>query len=148
MTIYENNKRVVSRGITFIDDDVLLIERHRKENDEILHYFTIPGGGVEDGEDYVTASIRETEEETGVKTKLIKYLTREDYGSGICYWHHLEYLSGIPQLGGEELEKNNDDNHYKVVLININDIDNINILGIGKDLIKKSYEEYKNRSNN
>lgn len=148
MTIYENNKRVVSRGITFIDDDVLLIERHRKENDEILHYFTIPGGGVEDGEDYVTASIRETEEETGVKTKLIKYLTREDYGSGICYWHHLGYLSGIPQLGGEELERNNDDNHYKVVLININDIDNINILGIGKDLIKKCYEEYKNRSNN
>ena len=143
MTIYENNKRVVSRGITFINDDVLLIERHRKENNEILHYFTIPGGGVEEGEDYVTAAIRETEEETGVKTKLIKYLTNEDYGTGICYWHYLEYLSGTPQLGGEELERNNSDNHYKVVLVNINDIDNVNILGIGKDLIKKCYCEYK-----
>lgn len=143
MTIYENNKRVVSRGITFINDDVLLIERHRKENNEILHYFTIPGGGVEIGEDYVTAAIRETEEETGVKTKLIKYLTKEDYGTGICYWHYLEYLSGTPQLGGEELERNNPDNHYKVVLVNINDIDNVNILGIGKDLIKKCYCEYK-----
>lgn len=143
MTIYENNKRVVSRGITFINDDVLLIERHRKENNEILHYFTIPGGGVEEGEDYVTAAIRETEEETGVKTKLIKYLTKEDYGTGICYWHYLEYLSGTPQLGGEELERNNSDNHYKVVLVNINDIDNVNILGIGKDLIKKCYCEYK-----
>lgn len=143
MTIYENNKRVVSRGITFINDDVLLIERHRKDNDEILHYFTIPGGGVEEGEDYVTAAIRETEEETGVKTKLIKYLTKEDYGTGICYWHYLEYLSGTPQLGGEELERNNSDNHYKVVLVNINDIDNVNILGIGKDLIKKCYCEYK-----
>lgn len=143
MTIYENNKRVVSRGITFINDDVLLIERYRKENNEILHYFTIPGGGVEEGEDYVTAAIRETEEETGVKTKLIKYLTKEDYGTGICYWHYLEYLSGTPQLGGEELERNNSDNHYKVVLININDIDNVNILGMGKDLIKKCYLEYR-----
>lgn len=143
MTIYENNKRVVSRGITFINDDVLLIERHRKENNEILHYFTIPGGGVEEGEDYVTAAIRETEEETGVKTKLIKYLTKEDYGTGICYWHYLEYLSGTPQLGGEELERNNSDNHYKVVLVNINDIDNVNILGMGKNLIKKCYLEYR-----
>lgn len=143
MTIYENNKRVVSRGITFINDDVLLIERHRKENNEILHYFSIPGGGVEIGENYVTAAIRETEEETGVKTKLIKYLTKEDYGTGICYWHYLEYLSGTPQLGGEELGRNNPDNHYKVVLVNINDIDNVNILGIGKELIKKCYLEYK-----
>jgi len=143
MTIYENNKRVVSRGITFINDNILLIERHKKENNQILHYYTIPGGGVEEGEDYVNAAIRETLEETNVKTKLIKYLTKEDYGTGICYWHYLEYLSGTPTLGGEELERNQSDNHYKVVLVNINDIDKINILGLGKKLIKECLEEYK-----
>ena len=50
MTKYENNKRVCARGITFINNDVLLIERHKKENGKILHYYTIPGGGVEDDE--------------------------------------------------------------------------------------------------
>ena len=143
MIRYEDNKRVVARGITFIDDKVLLIERHRKENDEMLHYFTIPGGGVEEDEDYSEASVRETEEETCVKTKVVKYLTKEDYGSGICYWYYLEYISGTPTLGGEELERNSNDNHYEVVLVNINDIDKINILGIGRELIKECYLEYK-----
>ena len=142
MSIYENNKRVVSRGITFINNDVLLIERYKKENNDLLHYFTIPGGGVEEGETYIEAAIRETLEETCVETELIEYLEREDYGSGICYWHYLKYISGTPTLGGEEKIRNNPDNSYKVVLININDIDKINILGRGRDLIKKCYKKY------
>ena len=144
MVIYENGKRVVSRGITFIWNSVLLIERYKREGDELLHYFTIPGGGVEEGESFIEAAIRETEEETTVKTKFIKYLTKEDFGSGICYWHYLEYISCTPNLGGEEKERNHPDNFYKVVLIDINDIDNVNILGMGKQLIKECYLEYKN----
>ncbi len=142
MAIYENKKRVVARGITFINDNVLLIERYRKEDDKLLHYFTIPGGGVEKDETYEEAAIRETMEETCVKTKLIEYLEKEDYGEGICYWHYLKYIDGIPKLGGEEKIRNNPNNSYKVVLININDINNINILGRGKDLIKKCYKKY------
>ena len=76
MVIYENGKRVVSRGITFIENSVLLIERFKKDGDELLHYYTIPGGGVEDNEAYVEAAIRETEEETTVKTKFIKYFPK------------------------------------------------------------------------
>lgn len=145
MVIYENGKRVVARGITFIGDCILLIERYKKENDKLLHYFTIPGGGVEEGESFLEAAIRETEEETTIKTKLVKFLTKEDYGTGICYWHYLEYISGTPKLGGEEKERNHPDNSYKVILIPINELDKINILGIGKQLIKKCYLEYKNK---
>ena len=145
MVIYENGKRVVSRGITFIENCVLLIERYKKEGDELLHYFTIPGGGVEEGESFIEAAIRETEEETTVKTKLVKFLTKEDYGSGICYWHYLEYICGTPTLGGEEKERNHPYNSYKVVLIDMNDINNVNILGIGKQLIKECYLEYKTK---
>ena len=122
MNIYENNKRVVSRGITFIGNSVLLIERYKKEGDELLHYFTIPGGGVEENESYVDAAIRETEEETTTKTKFVKFLTREDYGSGICYWYYLEYISGTPQLGGEEKERNHPDNSYNVVSLVWNEL--------------------------
>ena len=61
MSIYVNNKRIVARGITFIDNHVLLIERFRKEGNNLLHYFTIPGGGVEEFESYPEAAVRETE---------------------------------------------------------------------------------------
>ena len=143
MAIYENGKRVCSRAITFIDDKILLIERFRKENDEMLHYFTIPGGGVEEGETYSSAAIRETMEETCCEIELIKDLYVEDYGEGICHWFYGKYISGTPELGGEEKVRNNPDNSFKVVLIDMKDIDSINILGQGKRLVKECYEEYK-----
>lgn len=142
MTIYKDNKRVVARGITFINDNVLLIERYRREGDNLLHYFTIPGGGVEEGETFKEAAIRETLEETCVNTSVIEYLEDEDYGSGICHWYYLKYLSGTPTLGGEEKEYNNPNNSYKVVLIKMEDLDKINILGRGKDLIKLCYKKH------
>ncbi len=141
MTKYENGKRVCARGITFINDDIVFIERHKKENDMMLHYFTIPGGGVEEGETFEEAAVRETYEETTLKTEVIKFLKKEEYDTGIVYWYLLKYLSGTPKLGGEELERNNLDNHYQVVLINYHDIDKINILGEGKDIIKMCLKE-------
>ena len=142
MVLYENNKRIVSRAITFIGDKVLLIERHNIYC-EIHDYYTVPGGGVEEGEDYSEAAVRETFEETCCNIEIIKNLTVEDYGSGICHWFYAKYISGTPELGGEEKDRNNADNHYKVVLIDMKDIDSINILGIGKTLIKECYKEYK-----
>ena len=142
MSIYENNRRVVARAITFIDDNILLIERYKKEDNNILHYFTIPGGGVESNESYEEAAIRETKEETCCNVKIVEYLTSEDYPNGRCYWFYAKYLSGKPTLGGEEKDRNNKDNSYKVVLINMKDIDKINILGQGKNLIKQCYKKY------
>ena len=147
MTKYEDGKRVCARAITFIDDKVLLIERHRLNNNEMMHYFTIPGGGVEDDEECDIAAIRETKEETCCDIEIVKPLIVEDYDEGICYWFYGKYLRGTPQLGGEEKVQNNPDNHYKVVLIDMKDIENINILGMGKQLVKECYEEYK-KSNN
>ena len=143
MTIYENGKRIVSRAITFIDDNILLIERFRMENGKMLHYFTIPGGGVEKGESYEEAAVRETQEETCCSIEIIKTLEIEDYGSGICHWFYAKYISGTPTLGGEEKERNNPENSFKVVLISMKDIDNVNILGAGKRLIKECYKIYK-----
>lgn len=142
MILYEGDRRVVARAITFIDNYVLLIERHRKEKDDMLHYYTIPGGGVEVGEDYCEAAVRETKEETCCDIAIVKDLLIEDYPGGRCHWFYAKYISGTPELGGEEKERNNPDNSYKVVLIDINDIDKINILGMGGELIKKCYQTY------
>ena len=143
MTLYENNLRIVSRAITFINNNVLLIERYRLDNDTMLHYFTIPGGGVEVGETYEEAAIRETKEETCCNIEIIKPLEIENYPGGKCHWFYAKYLSGNPTLGGEEKERNNPLNSFKVVLIDMNDIDNVNILGAGKRLIKECYKEYR-----
>ena len=143
MTRYEEGRRVVARAITFIDNNILLIERYKKVNHELLHYYTIPGGGVEDDETYMEAAIRETKEETCCDIKIVKELIQEDYPEGRCYWFYGKYLSGKPTLGGEEKERNNPDNSYKVVLIDYQDLDKINILGKGKELIEKCYVVYK-----
>ena len=144
MVLYENGKRIVSRAITFIDDSILLIERYRKDGNELLHYFTIPGGGVEEGESFEEAAIRETMEETCCNIEIVDNLEIEDYGTGLCHWFYAKYISGTPELGGEEKERNNPDNSFKVVLVNMKDIDNTNILGAGKRLVKECYSKYKN----
>ena len=143
MVLYENGLRIGARAVTFIGDSVLLIERHRLDKGEWLHYWTIPGGGVEIGEDFPDTAVRETMEETCCKIEIIKDLMIEDYGSGMCHWFYAKYVSGTPELGGEEKERNNPDNSFKVVLIDMKDIDNINILGMGKKLVKECYIEYK-----
>ncbi len=145
MVLYENGLRIVSRAITFINDNILLIERYRKVNDEMMHYFTIPGGGVEVGESFEEAAIRETMEETCCEIKILKTLEIEEYPGGKCHWFYSKYISGTPTLGGEEKEHNNKNNSFKVVLINMKDIDTINILGAGKRLIKECYKEYKKK---
>ena len=142
MERYEEGRRVVSRAITFIDNQILLIERYKKENGELLHYFTIPGGGVEDTESFEEAAIRETKEETCCDVTIEKELIKEDYPNGRCYWFYAKYKSGTPTLGGEEMERNNPNNSYKVVLIDYKDLDSINILGEGKRLIKECYTRY------
>ncbi len=143
MAIYKDNRRVVARAITFIDNKILLIERYRKEGNDLLHYFTIPGGGVEVGETYREAAIRETKEETCCDIEIIKDLIIEEYPGGLCHWFFGKYIKGTPELGGEEKERNNPDNSFKVVLIDMKNIDKINILGKGKNLIKECYVEYK-----
>lgn len=137
-----NKKRVVARAITFIDNKILLIERFRREDNTLLHYYTIPGGGVEKGETYPETAIREMKEETCCDIEIIKYLMAEDYPNGVCHWFYAKYLSGTPTLGKEERERSTPDNSYKVVLINYEELDTINILGMGKDLIRKCYKEY------
>ena len=141
MTKYLNGKRLCARAITFIDDKVLLIERHRLDNGTMLHYFTIPGGGVEEGEEYNETALRETKEETCCDIEIVKPLIVEDYGEGICHWFLGKYISGTPTLGGEEKERNNQNNSFKVVLIPFDELDNITILGKGKELIKKCIKE-------
>jgi len=132
-------KRKVARGITFIDNKVLLLHRIRKENDNYLDYYAIPGGGVEFGETMEEACIREVLEETSLNVSINTFLKFEEYEMGVCYYFLTNYQGGTPILSGEEKERNNKDNFYEISLIDINSLNNINMYGIGLEMIQKAY---------
>ena len=72
-------KRVSSRGIIIKDDSILTIfRRKRKEDGTFKEYYTIPGGGLEDGENLGENIIREIKEELNVNIRILGYLGKEE----------------------------------------------------------------------
>jgi 8-oxo-dGTP diphosphatase len=82
------------------DDKVALIERHRAG----LHYFTFPGGHVENGETLENAVIRETEEELGLKVVIKKLLASMSWHEQWQYYYLVDAVGGTFGTGsGEEM---------------------------------------------
>lgn len=64
-------RRTGARVVLFDDSDrVLLIEERFVEDGQQVHHWLTPGGGVEAGEDLVTAALRELFEETSIRVEL------------------------------------------------------------------------------
>ena len=138
-------KRQSARGITFFQDKVLLLKRRRRDKDTILEYYAIPGGGREEGETLEDAAIRELKEETSINVQIDKYLRREEYDKGVCYYYLTTYQDGEIKLGGEEKEQNNPDNYYEIALVDIKEVENLKIYGIGVEMILEAYKIYQNK---
>ena len=82
------------------DNKVALIERHRQGQ----HYFTFPGGHVEEGETSEQAAVRETEEELGLKVVIQRLLAIIWWHEKPQYYYLVEAVGGIFGTGtGEEL---------------------------------------------
>jgi ADP-ribose pyrophosphatase YjhB (NUDIX family) len=100
-----------ARALIQNKDDILLIQRVRAG--EI--YYVLPGGHIEDGEDAETAVVREVEEETSLRVRIIKKL--ESLLDKDTTTHHIylcEYISGVPRLATDspELTKESGVNVY------------------------------------
>lgn len=86
--------RDTGRGIVIHDGNILLIERWRGG----LHYFSIPGGGIEVGESPEEAAVREIYEETSIRTTIKKLIVIMKHGDIQHSIFLCTYEGGEPKL--------------------------------------------------
>lgn len=102
--------RDTARGLVVHDGKLLLMERWRPG----LHYFSIPGGGIEPDETPEETVVREIAEETTIIVKVKRQII-EMHDKGIVHKIYLcEYISGEPHLPAHAPEaKHGPENRFK-----------------------------------
>ncbi len=87
--------KMLAQGVVISDGKVLLVKQKVKRGDIVWNY---PGGGVEPGETFEQACIREVLEETGYTVKIIKPLIqRKEKQAFLC-----ELISGTLTIEDDE----------------------------------------------
>lgn len=89
------------RGIVLRDGNILLMERWR----DGLHYFSIPGGGVEGEETPEQTTRREILEETSIQVNVGRKLYKIVMPDAVHHIFLCEYISGEPHLGPDAPER-------------------------------------------
>lgn len=113
-------------GIVLRDGNILLMHRIYKGRD----FYIIPGGHIQIGEDPLSVTIREIEEETSVivaNPKLV-FEFKNYHKDNHDFYYLCEYVSGEPTLGGEEQIKNSPENFYEVLWMPLEQLPDINLL--------------------
>ncbi len=138
----------IGRGIIIIKEDeknqLITIKRVKKIDNETKIYYTFPGGHVEEGETCSEATIREIEEELGIKVEIKSLLCKINNTELNRYeeFFECEYLSGNIGSGtGEEWQEYKEEyGSYEIVKIDIKDLSKYNLLPIDvKKIIIKKY---------
>lgn len=112
------------------NDRVALIERHRAG----IHYFVIPGGGVEAGESIEEAALREAVEELGVPVTLgslrVSILHREDQSDDFQQQYYFDATVNTDAivLAGPELGNDPSRGTYAAVWLAIDDLGTVRAL--------------------
>ena len=122
-------------GIIFIDGKLALM--HRKDvlkRPEMPEYYTLPGGGLEEGETLEEGTKREIKEEFGIDVELVKKLyeiTSEKFNQKEIFYL-CKYVSGTfgtgegPEFSGDP--KYIEGGKYLPELIDIENLEKINLM--------------------
>lgn len=109
--------RRTARGIIVRDGLLLMFERWRMmPHGRRMHYFSIPGGGIDSGETPEQAVVREMKEEMGIVVRSERLLVRQTTPVSEHYYFLCKILSGEPafQSDSPEAADQSDHNDYQV----------------------------------
>lgn len=125
-------KRTRVAGIIFMDDGIALMHRKDvKKRKDFQEYYTFPGGGLEKGETPEEGTIREIEEEFGIKVEIVKklYEMKSEKFNQKEIFYLCKYVSGEFGTGkGPEFSNNPkyaDSGKYIPEIVKIEDIEKI-----------------------
>lgn len=127
--------RETVRAIIIEDGKLLVFFRRKLKDGKYITYYAIPGGHVEANETIEETVIRELKEEMNLDIELIDYLGNMEVYNQIEHYYFAKIVGGELTFGGEELERNNQDNYYEVRWISIDEAVNSGITAV--DFIKR-----------
>lgn len=78
-----------------IKDEKILMVCHQTPS---RTYWTLPGGGVDAGETFEQATVREVKEETGLDVTVIRLLFEEEYQYGTSYCYLAKLINEATEL--------------------------------------------------
>ena len=106
-------------------------------------YWTLPGGGVENGENIEEAAIREAFEEVNLNINIIRFLFKTDYTKGIEYCFLAEPINiNDLRVGYDPEFDGNNQTLVKAEWKNINDVkDDIQVSLVLKSLIIEEFSK-------
>jgi 8-oxo-dGTP pyrophosphatase MutT (NUDIX family) len=67
-------------------------------------YWTLPGGGVEEGESFEETAIREAKEEVNLDIRIVRYLFEREYSAGTEYCYLSEAVDKLALKVGQDPE--------------------------------------------
>ena len=130
--------RKTARAIIFKDNKLLVFFRRKIKDGNEITYYAIPGGHVEGNETCEETVIRELKEEMNLDIEILGYLGELIVDDREEHYYHAKIVGCELQFGGEELERNNNENYYEIRWLTKEEIHNSDIRAI--DLIKKVME--------
>lgn len=118
--------RNTARAVVCKNGKLLIMERWRRDSSgKMLHYYSIPGGGIEEGETGEQTVVRELREETGVVVRPIRLLIDQKQPDGCRhYYYWCEHISGEPTLqsSSEEAIAQNENNIFEPKWVPLKDV--------------------------
>lgn len=86
-------------GILIIEQNKIAVIKRTIGKDE---YFVIPGGGVDEGESFEEAAVREAEEELGIEVKVLYLALEFEQNGSQKYFFGGKYIGELGRGTGEE----------------------------------------------
>lgn len=121
--------RTSARAVIVENGKLLTMFRHKEKDGKIKEYYVIPGGGQDVGEALEDTVKRELKEEMNVDIKVLRYLGKREDDETCAHYFHCEILSGVPTLGGEELDRMSNANYYEPRFVHLSDIEKLDMNG-------------------